>query len=343
MKNFIVSLLLLFTFHENLLAQSGITHTVITKIPLEGDGGWDYLAYDEVSDLLFVSHGTKVQVVDMKTKKMSGTIPDTKGVHGIAIANDLNKGFISNGKDTSVTVFNLKTLATISKIKVTGINPDAILYDQFSHQVFVFNGRTNNATVIDANTEQVVATIALDGKPEFSASDEKGKIYVNIEDKNELSVINTSKLLVEQTWSLAPGEEPTGLAIDNKNHRLFAVCGNKMMVVVNALNGKIITTLPIGDHCDGVVFDAGLNCAYASNGEGTITVVKAETENSYKVIETISTQKGAKTIALDKKTHHLFLTTADFEPLPDATPENPKPRSKIKPGTFVVLEIAPSE
>lgn len=333
---FMLAATLCITLHSSNYAQAAYT---ISKINLEGNGGWDYLTFDESGDRLFVSHGTQVQVVDMKNRKPAGTITDTKGVHGIALANDLNKGFISNGKDASVTVFNLRTLEVITKVTITGVNPDAILYDQFSHRVFVYNGQTANATVIDALTDKIVATIPLSGRPEFSVTNGKGMVYVNIEDRHEIAVINATTLSVEKTWKIAPGEEPSGLAIDNSTQRLFAVCGNKLMIVVDAQTGKTITTLPIGDHCDGVVFDAAKKLIYASNGEGSITVVKEENEHSFKVVETITTQKGAKTIALDNKTHQVYLTAAEYGPTPGATADNPKPRAPIMPGTFAVLVV----
>ena len=266
--------------------------------------------------------------MDIKSGTLLSTIADTKGVHGITIANDLNKGFISNGKDTSVTVFNLKTLEVITKIKVTGVNPDAILYDEFSHKVFVYNGRTDNATVIDANTNKVVETIKLEGKPEFSVTDGKGNIYVNIEDKNSITLVNATTLKVENNWSIAPGEEPTGLALDNKNNRLFSVCGNNMMVVINTEDGKVVATVPIGEGCDGVAFDEVKKRIFTSNGEGTITVIKQENENKYSVLETITTQKGARTIALSKTTHQLFLPTAEYGETPPVT------KRKSKTSTF---------
>jgi DNA-binding beta-propeller fold protein YncE len=315
-------------------------YKLINKFPVEGDGGWDYLAVDESAGRIFVSHGMVVQVVDEKDGKLLGTIPDTKGVHGIAIAPDLNKAYISNGRDSSVTVIDLKSLAFKSRISITGQNPDAILYDQFSHKVFVYNGRTSNATVIDAVSDKVAATIALDGKPEFSVTDGEGNVYVNIEDKSEISVINTNTLKVEKTWSISPGEEPSGLALDNKNHRLFAVCGNKLMVVVDAISGKVITTLPIGDRVDGAAFDPGLNRVYSSNGEGTMTVVALVNPGEYKVLENVQTQPGARTIAVNKKTHHLYLTTAEFEPTSN-TAGSTNRRPSVKPGTFVLLDIAP--
>jgi YVTN family beta-propeller protein len=330
---FIISCAALIISSSSLIAQSN--YKIANKIHVEGEGGWDYLNVDEVNGTIFVSHATVAQAIDIKTGKLVGTIPDTKGIHGIAIANDLNKGFTSNGRDSSVTVFNLKTFEVITKIQVTGQNPDAILYDPYSQKVFTFNGRSNNSTVIDAKENKVVATIPLDGKPEFSATDGKGKIFVNIEDKSVINVINASTLKVEQHWPIAPGEEPSGLALDNQNHRLFSVCGNKLMVVIDAETGKVITTLPIGDRCDGVAFDPELKRAYSSNGEGSITVVQEENSNSFKVLETIVTQPGAKTIAINKTTHHLYLTTAEYESAPTADNRRPP----VKPNSFQILDI----
>ena len=316
-----------------IMAQSN--YKIVNKIHVEGEGGWDYLNVDEVNGTLFVSHGAVAQAINMKTGKLLGTIPDTKGIHGIAIANDLNKGFTSNGGDSSVTVFNLKTFEVITKIKINARNPDAILYDPFSKKVFTFNGGSSNSTVIDAKENKVLATIPLDGKPEFSATDDKGKVFVNIEDKSVINVINSSTLKVEQHWSIAPGEEPSGLALDNQNHRLFSVCGNKLMVVTDAETGKVITTLPIGDHCDGVAFDTDKKRAYSSNGEGSITVVQEVSNTSFKVLETFKTQPGARTIAIDKTTHHLYLSTAEFESAPS---ENNR-RPAIKPNSFKILDV----
>ena len=310
------------------------------KFPIAGDGGWDYLSVDESGGRIFVSHGTVVQVVDEKDGKLLGTVTDTKGVHGIAIASDLGKAYISNGRDSSVSIIDLKSLAFITKVSVTGQNPDAILYDQFSHKVFVYNGRSSNATIIDALSDKVIATIPLDGKPEFSVTDGKGKVYVNIEDKSEITMINSETLNVEKTWSIAPGEEPSGLALDNENHRLFAVCGNKLMAVVDAASGKVITTLPIGDGVDGAAFDPGLKRAYSSNGEGTVTVIAEVNPNEFKVLENVPTQPGARTIAVNKKTHHLYLSTAEFEPA-SATAAGTNRRPSVKSGTFVLLDIAP--
>ena len=311
-------------------------YKVAGQIHLEGDGGWDYLSVDESAGRLYVSHATMALVVDLKTGKQIGKIPSTNGIHGIAVVTSLNKGFTSNGRDSSVTVFDLKTFEVTGKIKVTGKNPDAILYDAFSQKLFTFNGGSSNATVIDPKENKVIGTIHLDGKPEFPVTDGKGKIFVNIEDKSKISLINATTLKVEKSWSIAPGEEPSGLALDNETHRLFSVCGNKLMVVSDAEAGKVVTTLPIGDRCDGVAFDPATKRAFSSNGEGTITVVQEVNKDSFKVLETIVSQKGARTIAVDKTTHHLYLPTAEFEAAPS---DNGRPA--MKPGTFMVLDVAP--
>jgi YVTN family beta-propeller protein len=338
MKRYASLFFLSFLISFSAIAQG---YKVVNKFPVPGEGGWDYLVSDPETGRLFISHGTVVNVIDEKTGKLLGTIPDTKGVHGIALAHDLNKGFISNGRDSSVTVFDLKTLATITKVTVTGKNPDAILYDPFSHKVFAFNGRSKNATVIDAKTNSVVATIPLDGKPEFAASNEKGKVFVNIEDKNKITVINTNSLTVEGNWPIAPGEEASGLAIDLKNNRLFTVC-DKRMVILDAENGKVVTTVTIGDGPDAAGFDPELKRAYSSNGEGNITVVQEVNANEFKVIETVPTKKGARTMALDTKTHHIYLSASDYGDKPAATADNPHPRPEIKSGSFVILDVAPN-
>ena len=338
------SSILLITFNLTTKAQTkSSTYKIVNKIHLEGNESWDYLTVDDASDRLFVSHGNIVQVVDLKSNNIIATIKDLHGVHGIALANDLNKGFITNGKDSSLTVFNLKTYDVITKISVTGKNPDALLYDEFTHRVFVYNGRTSNATVIDANTNKIIGTIKLEGKPEESVSDGKGKIYVNVEDKSMLCVIDANTLKVLNTWSVKPGDEPSGLAINNENHILFAVCGNKLMVITDALTGKVITTLPIGDHVDGVTFDNTLKCAYSSNGDGSVTVIKEESRSKFQVLENIPTQKGARTIAISNKSHHIYLPTAEFGPAPEPTKDNPRPRPSIKQDSFVILDIAPKK
>jgi DNA-binding beta-propeller fold protein YncE len=343
MKTFLIFLGLLFVSITGLKLNSqntGSEYSIVNRIMLPGTGGWDYLTVDEAGGRLFLSHATVVLVVDLKTSKLIGTINETPGVHGIAIAPELNKAFISVGRNASVKIINFQTLALIADVKVTGQNPDAIMYDQFSKKVLTFNGGSANATVLDAATNEVAGTITLAGKPEFPVSDGKGKIYVNIEDKSLISVIDIGSMKVEKSWPIAPGEEPSGLALDNETHRLFSVCSNKLMVVVDATDGHIITTLPIGQGCDGVKFDPGLKRAYSSNGDGTMTVVQELNKDSFKVLENVKTMSGSKTLAVDTKTHHIYLPAAEYNPAPAPTADNPRPRRTMKPDTFQVLDIA---
>ena len=321
-------------FSWNAQAQKS-EYKLAKTIQLTNDGGWDYLSVDEVNQKLFVSHSSQVNVVDLKTGEQIAVIPSTEGVHGIAIANDLNKAFISCGKDSSVTVVDLNTFKLIAKVTGTGKNPDAILYDQFSKKVFTFNGRSSNATVIDAVTFKVLVNIPLSGKPEFSQADGKGKIYVNIEDKSTITIINSVTMKVEKEWSITPGEEPSGLALDNVNHRLFSVCGNKIMTISDAIAGKVITTVPIGDGCDGVAFDPATKRIFASNGEGKMTVVQQINADQYKVVENFPTLQGARTITVNKTTHHIYLSTAELLP--------GEGRRQSKPNTFKILDIEPAK
>jgi YVTN family beta-propeller protein len=337
MKNLLSIICITVLFCNSNLASAQSGYKVVNQIHLEGDGGWDYLSVDEAAGRLYVSHGSMALVADLKTGQQIGKIPDTNGIHGIAIAPDLNKGFTSNGRDNSVTVFDLKTLQVIEKISVSGKNPDAILYDPFSQKVYTFNGGSSNASVIDPKLSKEIATIQLDGKPEFPQTDGKGIIYVNIEDKSEISVINANTYKVEKSWSIAPGEEPSGLALDNQTHRLFSVCGNKLMVVSDAEAGKVVTTLPIGEGCDGVAFDPVTKRAFSSNGgDGTITVVQEENKDNFKVVETIATQRGSRTITIDKTTHHLYLSGAEYGVAAEGSRRPP-----MKPGSFMVLDVAP--
>lgn len=321
------------------LSQSVSKFKIVNKIHLEGDAGWDYMYSDDNASRLYVSHGTMVQVVDETNGQLLGAVSGMKGVHGIAIVPNSGKGYISSGKDTTVTVFDLKTFTVIAKITTTGLNPDAILFDPYSNKIFTFNGKSNNSTVIDPATDKIITTISLEGKPEFSVSDGNGNIYVNFEKESEICRINASTLKAENVWSLSPGEEPTGLALDNETHRLFSACDNKMMVIMDAISGIVITTVPIGEKVDGAAFDPELKCVYSSNGEGTLTVVKEVDKNTFSVEENVLTQKGAKTIAVNRKTHHIYLSTADFEPKKED--DDPKAKPKIVPDTFVVLDIEP--
>jgi YVTN family beta-propeller protein len=315
-------------------------YKIVQRIHLEGDGFWDYLNADDATGMLYVSHGKMVHVVDMNSGKNVATITDVNGVHGIAIAAEFSKGFISNGPDSNVTVFSLKDYHVIEKVPVTGRNPDAILYEPFTKTIITWNGRSSNATVIDAKTDKVIQTIPLAGKPEAAVSDGNGKVFVNIEDKSEVCMINVKSWKVEQTWSIAPGEEPSGLAIDNETHRLFSAT-DKLMVVLDAETGKVVTTLVTGGRVDGAGFDPGLKRAYSSCGEGVLTVVQEENKSSFIVLANIPTQAGARTISVSSKTHRIYLPTAEFGPAPEKTTDNPRPRPTLKPGTFTVLVIEP--
>jgi YVTN family beta-propeller protein len=314
-------------------AQTSSRFKIVNKIHIPGDGGWDYLYSDDAASRLYVSHGTAVHVVDETNGQVVGTITGMKGVHGIAIATEFGKGYISSGKDTTVTVFDIKTLKVITKITPSGLNPDAILFDPFSKKIFTCNGKSNNSTVIDPATDKIVATIPVDGKPEGLVSDVKGHIYMNFEEENKVCRINSSTFKVENVWPLAPGEGPTGIALDVETHRLVSVCANKIMIILDSDNGKIITTLPIGEKVDGAAFDPEFKYFYSSGGFGTLTMVKEENKDLFKVVENFQTQRGAKTIALNKKTHHIYMPGAEYE----AAKDGEKP--KVVLGSFVALDV----
>ena len=308
---------------------------VIHHLKLGGTGGWDYLNFDAQRRHLFVSRGDRVLVVDVDHDKQIGTIPNTDGVHGIAIADDLHHGFTSNGKANSVTVFDLDTLKTVATIKGTGQKPDAILYDNASHHVFTFNGKSNDASVIDPAKNAVIATIALPSKPEFSATDGSGHLYVNIEDKSELLEIDSNTNKVLNTWSLAPCESPSGLAMDVTHGRLFSVCDNQLMTVLDAHDGHRVATVPIGDGPDAVSFDAGDGMIYSSNGEsGTLTVVHEDDPDHYKVIANVPTQESARTLALDPQKHRVYLSSAQLTDKKDS-----HGRRQAAPDSFTILTV----
>src|SRR5271165_164036 len=273
------------------LAAAGPGYKVVKTYKIGGAGGWDYLIADSSSRRLYISRATHVIVLDLDSGKSIGDIADTPGVHGIALAPELGRGFVSNGREGTVSIFDLKTLATISKVKV-GDNPDAILYDPATQKVFTFNGRSQDSTAIDAAKGTVLGTIKLDGKPEFAASDGKGEIFVNIEDKSQLDAIDPAKLEVKSRWPLAPCQEPSGLSMDRKNRRLFAGCDNTMMAVVDADSGKVIATPAIGDGVDATAFDEDSSLAFASCGEGVLTVVREESASKFTVAENVKTQQG---------------------------------------------------
>ena len=338
MRYFLSSLTLLVAVAA--LAAPGPGYKVVNTYKVGGDGGWDYLTADAAARRLYISRATHVIVLDLDTGKTVGDIVDTPGVHGIALAPELGRGFISNGREGTVSIFDMKTLATSSKVKV-GDNPDAILYDPATKRVFTFNGRSQDSTAIDAEKGTVLGTIKLDGKPEFAASDGKGGVWVNIEDKSELVSIDPNKLEVKSKWPLSPCTEPSGLSLDKKNRRLFVGCDNKMMAVVNADTGKVLATPAIGDGVDATAFDAETGLAFAScGGDGVLTVVKEDSPDKFSVAENVPTQSGARTLALDSKTHNVFVVTAKFGPPPAATADNPHPRRTILPDSFVVLVLS---
>ena len=291
-------------------AQAADNYHITKKIPIPGQGSWDYLAIDEAARRLYVSHGTQVEVLDVDSGAIVGKIENTPGVHGIAIAPELGRGFASNGQSSTVTIFDLKTLKTIAQVPV-GKKPDAIIYDPATSRVFAFNGDSNSATAIQAADGKVAGTVDLGGGPEFAAADGSGYVYDNLEDAIVVLKINSRSLKVEQRWPTAPCSSPSSMAIDRANRRLFIGCRSKVMAVMNADTGQVITTLPIGDHVDATAFDPESRLVFNSNGEGTLTVIHQDSPDKYSVVQTVKTLPKAKTMALDPKTHQLFLSTAE--------------------------------
>ena len=308
----------------------------LKKVTLGGEGGWDYLTIDSAARRLYIARATRVMVLDADSGAQVGEIADTPGVHGVALAPQLGRGFTSNGRASTVTIFDLKTLKPLGQAK-TGSNPDAIVYDAVTRRVFTFNGASKDATVIGAADGSVSGTIALDGKPEFAVADGAGRIYVNLEDKSELLAIDSRQLTILNRWPLASCKEPSGLAMDRKNRRLFVGCGNKLMAVVDADSGRVLTTLAIGSGVDATAFDPGTTLAFSSNGDGTLTVVREESLDKFTVVENVATQRGARTMALDETTHNVYLVTAEFGPPREPTPDNPRGRPSMLPGSFVLL------
>ena len=311
---------------------------LVRTVSLPGDGFWDYLGFDNANRHLFVTHGTHVMVLDADTQAIAGDIPDTARVHGVAVADDLGRGFTSDGGDNTVTAFDLKTLKTIARYP-TGTGPDSIAYEPVTHRVFTFNGGGKDATALDGATGAVVGTIPLGGRPETAVVDGLGNVFADIESTSEIVKIDAQTLKVAARWKLAPCESPSGLAMDTVHGILFAGCDNKMMAVIDASNGKVLATPAIGDGVDADRFDPGTGYAFASMGEGTLTVVHEDGPHKFSVVENVATQKGARTMEVDPKTHTVFLVTADRTPTPP-TPDNPHPRPTITPGTFRLLVYA---
>ena len=315
------------------LKPGSITSSI--RSPIAGDEGWDYVAVDSDARRVYVSHGSHVVVLDADSTAVIGDIPNTLGVHGIAIAPDSGRGFTSNGRADAVTIFDLKTLKVLGTVKA-GTNPDAIVYDPATKRVFTMNGRSQDTTAINAADGAVAGTLALGGKPEFAVADGKGTIFVNIEDKSELVQFDAQKLVVLHRWPVAPCQEASGLAADWKSHRLFAGCDNKMMAVINADTGKVVTTVPIGDGVDANGFDPETSFAFASTGDGNLTIAHEDSPDKYTVVMNLATKKSARTMGLDLKTHKVFLPAAEFDP-----PAPGERRGKMKPGSFVLVVVGP--
>jgi DNA-binding beta-propeller fold protein YncE len=311
---------------------------VLRTVTLGGEGGWDFVTVDGPAHRLYIPRSTHVMVVDIDSMKVIGDLPDTPGVHGVALVPERGLGYISNGRDTSVTIFDLKTLRATGKVRV-GMGPDAIVYDSASKRIFTLNGRSGDATAIDVATGRVVGTIPLGGKPEVPACDGKGRMYVNIEDSSAVVVVDTKALKVVGRWSLSPGEEPTGIALDDANHLLFSSCSNQKLVVTDTRKGVVVGTVPIGDRVDGAAIDLARKLVFTSNGEGTLTVVHEDSPTRFSVAATVPTALGARTLALDPQAHRIYLVTAQFGTAPAPTAEQPHPRPPLVPGTFQVIVV----
>jgi YVTN family beta-propeller protein len=329
MKKFIVPLLLLPCI---ISAQKATTYHVAKTFHIASSGGWDYIAVGPGNNRLYVSHGSQVNILDETTGDSVGVIPNTTGVHGIAFVPSLNKGYTSNGRLNNVTVFDLRTNQVLSQI-AAGQNPDAIMYDDYSKMIVTCNGRSNDLSIIDPVTEKIMATVAVGGKPETAVSDGAGKLYINIEDKNEIAVVNTKTNAVENRWSIAPAEGPTGLAIDRETGTLFAGC-DKLLVAIDIATGKVLEKLPIADGCDGVGFDKGTKNIFASCGEGKLSIIHEDAAKKFTVMAAVATKRSARTIAVDDAIHTVFLPAADF-----GTAAAGERRPPIVPGTFQVLVV----
>ena len=332
--------LALFVAIASSAAAQSESYSLWKKLKVGGDGGWDYLVVDADGRRFYVSRSTRVTVFDADTLAQVGEIPNTQGVHGVALAPDLGRGFTSNGRAGTITAFDLKSLQRVGDWKVTGENPDAIVYDAPTHRVFTLNGRSSNASVLDARSGAIVATLPLGGRPEFAVSDGSGRVYVNIEDKSEVVAIDPAKPDVVGRWPLAPCEEPSGMAIDRKAKMLFIGCSNRLVALFDASAGKVAGTLPIGAGVDANAFDPGTGLAFSSNGEGTLTVIGKNVRGDYTVLQTVTTQRGARTMAVDEKSHRAYTVTADFGPPPSPTADQPHPRPAMVPGTFTILVYA---
>jgi YVTN family beta-propeller protein len=315
------------------LVSAAENYHLLKEIPVGGDGGWDYLSVDSGARRLYVSHASKVVVIDLDKNAVAGEIADTPGVHGMAVAADLKRGVTTNGRENKASIVDLETLKTLAKVD-TGQNPDGMVYEPGRQEVYVFNGRSANATVIDPKAAKVIATVALGGKPEFATADPKaGRVYNNLEDKSEVVAIDTAKHEVVNRWPIAPGEGASGMAIDAEHHRLFLGCGNKLMAMLDTTSGKVVATVPIGDGVDANAFDPGTQLAFASCGDGTVTIAHEDSPDKLTVVQTLQTTRGARTMTIDPKTHRIYLGAASYI----APAAGAKGRPQMVPGSFKVL------
>jgi DNA-binding beta-propeller fold protein YncE len=322
-------------------AAPGVFH-VAERWPVGGAGGWDYLALDKSGARLFVTRQDRVDVIDTTSGTLIGSIADTPGAHGVALAPGLRRGYVSNGGAASVTAFNLDTLRTVTTAKVSGTNPDAIVFEPVGQHVLTFNGGSSNASVLDALTLAPVATIALPGKPEFAVADGAGRVFVNIETEHgQMAVIDANTLTLRVARPLPGCALPTGLALDHAHHRLFSVCSGNVMLVTNATSGRAVASVAIGAHPDAAAFDPRLGLVFSSNGDGTLTVIHEDDPDHYHVVQTLPTQKSARTLALDGARHRIYLVAADFGPAPAASATEPHARAPMLPNTFTILVAAP--
>jgi YVTN family beta-propeller protein len=330
----VLALLILATVFAAVPVFAQKQYKVVNRVTLGGEGGWDYLYYDKDAHRLFITRGSHVMVVETNSLKVTGDIPDLSGIHGVALAPELGRGFISNGGDNTVTIFDLKTLKKLDSVKV-GERPDAILYDPFTKCVFTFNARSKDATAVDAASGKVVGTVPLGGKPEFPATDGAGKVFVNVEDKSQIAEIDAAKLTVLNTWPINPCQEPSALAFDKAHHRLFAGCDNKMMAVVDSDSGKVVTTVPIGEGVDAGRFNPNTQEVFMSCGEGVLTVIHEDSPDKYTVTQNVPTAKGARTMAMDFESNTAYLVTAQRDPKPPA----PGQRPAMVPGSFELIVV----
>jgi len=340
MRPFRLAAILLAAASTVAAAQQSPHYHVARRIAAGGEGGWDYLIVDTVAHRLYVSRSTHVQVVDLDAEKLVGDIPNTPGVHGIAIANDLGRGYTSNGRDSSVTIFDLKTLAPLGTAR-TGQNPDAILYEPATHRVFAMNGRSGTATAIDGATGAVVGTVVLGGRPEFATADGTGRVFINLEDSSAVVAVDARTLAVQARWPLAPCEEPSGMAIDRARGVLFSGCSNKLMAMTDLHTGKQLATMPIGSGVDANAYDPASQFAFSSNGEGTLTLVHEASPTVYHAVGTVTTAPRGRTMALDPRTHRIYIPVARFGDAPAPTAQNPRPRPTMVPDSFELLVVEP--